>query len=163
MHDSNRHRRPTPLTLLHRSLPVRGLLPIAGFCCALLATAQLPAQTASPDLPSTAHTGRRHTAAAQKTPAIEAMPPAPPAPNWPINDQPAPAAIAWISPDLRIDARNSSLHQILNDVSTATGAQVEGFAGDQRVFGDFGPGSAHDVLAQLLQGTGYNIVMVGDK
>jgi hypothetical protein len=64
---------------------------------------------------------------------------------------------------LRIDAANSSLAQILHDVSTATGTQVEGFATDQRVFGSYGPGEARDVLAQLLQGSGYNLLMIGDQ
>jgi hypothetical protein len=64
---------------------------------------------------------------------------------------------------LRIEASNSSLQQILHDVATATGAAVEGTVPDQRVFGDFGPGKARDVLSQLLQGTGYNILMIGDQ
>jgi hypothetical protein len=51
----------------------------------------------------------------------------------------------------------------LKDVSTATGAEVEGMAADQRVFGKYGPGAARDVLSQLLQGTGYNVLMIGDQ
>jgi hypothetical protein len=87
----------------------------------------------------------------------------PPHPDWPINDHPAAAAVAWNSPALRIDAANSSLQQILTDISSATGAEVEGLAKDERVFGSFGPGPARDVISQILQGTGYNIVMVGDQ
>jgi len=64
---------------------------------------------------------------------------------------------------LRIDASNSSLAQILQDVATATGANVEGFDADQRVFGAYGPGTARDVLSQLLQGSGYNVVMIGEQ
>jgi hypothetical protein len=63
---------------------------------------------------------------------------------------------------LRIEAANSSLHQILKDVSTATGTKVEGLGADERVFGAYGPGQARDVLSQLLQGSGYNVMMVGD-
>ena len=33
---------------------------------------------------------------------------------------------------------------------------------DQRVFGAYGPGLARDVLSQLLQGSGYNVLMIGD-
>jgi hypothetical protein len=40
---------------------------------------------------------------------------------------------------------------------------VEGDTSDERVFGKFGPAPARDVLAQLLQGSGYNVVMVGDQ
>jgi len=51
----------------------------------------------------------------------------------------------------------------MKDVSTATGAQVEGLDTDQRVFGAFGPGPARDVLSQLLHGSGYNVLMIGDQ
>jgi hypothetical protein len=64
---------------------------------------------------------------------------------------------------LHIAATNSSLHQILNEVSTATGAKVEGMGADERVFGEFGPGEARDVLSQLLNGSGYNVLMIGDQ
>jgi hypothetical protein len=33
---------------------------------------------------------------------------------------------------------------------------------DERVFGDYGPGPVRDVLAELLEGSGYNILLVGD-
>jgi hypothetical protein len=69
----------------------------------------------------------------------------------------------WDSHGLRIDATNSSLQQILADVSTETGAKVEGLDNDQRIFGTFGPGTARDVLGQLLEGSGYNFLMIGDQ
>jgi len=34
---------------------------------------------------------------------------------------------------------------------------------DERVFGVYGPGKPSDVLSQLLQGSGYNVIMVGDE
>jgi hypothetical protein len=74
-----------------------------------------------------------------------------------------PAAVSWNRDELRIDAANSSLQQILTDVATATGSTVEGVSKDERIFGSFGPAPARDVLAQLLQGSGYNILMVGDQ
>jgi hypothetical protein len=55
------------------------------------------------------------------------------------------------------------LRQILEEIAIATGTKVEGFNQDQRVFGNFGPGRARDVLSQLLQGSGYNMVMIGDR
>ncbi len=101
-------------------------------------------------------------------PALEAAvfpakPPAPGVPDWPAFDKPAEASVVWDSQGLRIDAANSSLEQILKDVSTATGAKIEGFGADQRVFGQYGPGQARDVLSQLLQGSGYNVIMIGDQ
>lgn len=69
----------------------------------------------------------------------------------------------WDSQGLRINAANSSLQQILKDVSTATGAKVDGFTTDQRIFGVYGPGPARDVLSEVLQGSGYNVMMIGDQ
>jgi hypothetical protein len=68
----------------------------------------------------------------------------------------------WDSSGLRISASNSSLQQILNEVSTDTGTKVVGSVPDQRVYGNYGPGDARDVLSQLLQGSGYNIILAGD-
>ncbi len=71
--------------------------------------------------------------------------------------------MVWNSHGLRIDAANSSLQQILKDVSTATGAKVSGLGADQRIFGTYGPGSARDVLSELLDGSGYNVLMIGEQ
>lgn len=91
------------------------------------------------------------------------MPAAPPVPVWPVNSKPVNATVVWDSRGLLIQASNSSLDQILKDVSLKTGAKVEGMGADERVFGSYGPGPARDVLAQLLDGSGYNILMVGDQ
>ena len=104
---------------------------------------------------------RAKTSPAQAAPA-PVTPPAPELPHWPVNDKPVEAAVIWDSQGLRIEAANSSLRQILNDVSTATGTKVEGLDADERVFGAYGPGQARDVLSQLLLGCGYNVMMVGD-
>ena len=113
------------------------------------------------------HKRARLSAAHLKAQAVVAAPiveaPKPPElPKWPVDDKANPAAVVWDSQGLRIDAENSSLQQILKDVETATGATVEGEVNDERVFGAFGPGLARDVLSQLLQGSGYNVVMIGD-
>jgi DNA segregation ATPase FtsK/SpoIIIE-like protein len=87
----------------------------------------------------------------------------PPLPNWPANDKAAPPSVSWNGRDLTIAATNSSLAQILTEVSTATGVKVEGEQSDQRIFGSYGPASATDVLNQLLDGSGYNVLIIGDK
>jgi len=84
-------------------------------------------------------------------------------PNWPANDKPVDATVVWDSHGLRIVAANSSLRQILDQVATETGAKLEGMNGDQRVFGSFGPGPARDVITQLLDGSGYNVLILGDQ
>jgi hypothetical protein len=140
------------------------------FVAALFASTVLAAQTpATPQASAPTHKAAHHRAAAHaskahsKAPLAQAAPPPPPAPDWPVNDKPAPASITWDSQGLRIQAANASLQQILRDVATATGVRVEGMGPDQRVFGAFGPGKARDVLSQLLQGTGYNVLMIGDQ
>lgn len=101
-------------------------------------------------------------AAAETAAAAAAKPPEPEIPKWPLNAEAGQATVTWDSKGLRIEATNSSLQQILTDVAAATGASVEGFGKDQRVFGAYGPGPARTVLSALLEGTGYNILMVGD-
>jgi hypothetical protein len=130
----------------------------------VLAAQAPPAQPGSATTHANQHQRSRSAAAhPSSTPVVAAPIAPPPSPNWPINNHPTPAMVKWDSQGLRIDASNSSLQQILADVTTATGAKVEGFGQDERVFGDFGPGQARDVLAQLLQGSGYNILMIGDQ
>jgi hypothetical protein len=70
--------------------------------------------------------------------------------------------VAWDSSGLKISASNSSLQQILNEVSTDTGTRIIGSIPDQRVYGNYGPGEARDVLSQLLQGSGFNVLLAGD-
>ena len=140
---------------------------------ALLGALPFAAQSpATPHASTTAHkpvhAHKRPSATHPQTPAVQATqvavtPSAPKPPNWPANDRPANASVVWDSHGLRIDAANSSLEQILKDVSTVTGAKVEGFSADERVFGAYGPGKARDVLSQLLEGSGYNLLMMGDQ
>lgn len=156
-------------SIRHRSLRLRTctLLLEAVLAGGLFGVTFVAAQTPPPTAQQAKPRHRAHSAAKHPSPvAAKPTPPAAPqpvAPNWPINDQPAPATIAWDSSGLRIDAANSSLKQILSEVSTVTGAKVEGLGSDERVFGKYGPGQLRDVLSQLLQGSGYNILMVGDQ
>lgn len=113
--------------------------------------------------PAANATQAAQTASAPQAAAPSFKPPAPEMPLWPVNEKAAAATVTWDSHGLRIEAANSSLRQILKDVSTATGAKVSGLDADERVFGTYGPGPAHDVLSQLLQGSGYNILMTGDQ
>jgi hypothetical protein len=114
--------------------------------------------------PSAAHARHRAAVKPQATLApLAALPATPPAPAWPVNEQATQAAVLWDSHGLRIDAANSSLRQILQDVATATGAKVEGMSNDERIFGVYGPGKAHDVILQLLHGSSYNVILIGDQ
>jgi hypothetical protein len=142
----------------------------------VLAAAQVYAQVVSPrmrggpdrDLPDPS------AASPQPTPAEPA--PAQPVPAQPsqssaLVSQVAPsmlqqpageAQIVFTGDTLSIRADNSSLSAILHQVASKSGMQIDGLSGDERVFGSFGPGAPRDVLADLLNGTAYNLVLLGD-
>jgi hypothetical protein len=146
---------------------------LAPACLALFAGALPAQQAAAPQSPSSsiAHAPKKSHAhakvaapqpAPQPVPEVPVTPPAPPPPDWPANDHPSEANVTWDSTGLRIVAANSSLAQIMKAIAADTGATVQGMAQDQRIFGIYGPGRARDVISQLLDGSGYNVLMVGD-
>lgn len=136
------------------------LLAAVTFCFASASADQSTGPKAPASAQKTAPRAKR-TAAAKPAPSPEQQVPKPP--DWPANDHPAAANVVWNSQGLRIDASNSSLQQILKEVSTATGTTVSGLSADQRIFGTYGPGPAREVLSALLDGSGYNVLMIGDQ
>jgi hypothetical protein len=77
-----------------------------------------------------------------------------------------PAKVIVRDGKLTIEANNSDLPQILNQVAAMSGISIKGIEGNgvdpgPRVFGVYGPGEARGVLASLLAGSGYNFIMVG--
>ena len=156
--------------------PMRGCrkapLWVLAAIAALFAAGTLPlaAQT-TPSTPTphkSTHPHKRSSAVKPPVPVVQPAPEVvapvvPKPPDWPANNHPADASVVWDSQGLRIAANNSSLQQILKDVATETGAKVEGFGSDQRIFGEYGPGQPRDVLVQLLEGSGYNVLLVGDQ
>ncbi len=131
---------------------------------AAASTGSKTAKAAQPS-PASKRTKTAHRAKAKvaETARMPERPPDPPPPDWPANDPAKPASVDWDGRDLSIAATNASLQQILADVSTATGLKLEGIGADQRVYGTFGPAPARDVLSQLLEGSNYNVLMIGDS
>jgi len=78
-----------------------------------------------------------------------------------LQEPPTQAMIEATPGSLKIEATNASLTQTLQRISEKTGMHVEGVTGDERVFGTFGPGDPRDVLISLLDGTSYNVILVG--
>ena len=77
-------------------------------------------------------------------------------------DKPArPAKIDLEQGQLSIHADNSSLIDIMRRLTADAGMTVDGLSKDQRVFGTYGPGDPQEVISELLDGTGYNVVMLG--
>lgn len=93
--------------------------------------------------------------------AIPQPPPAPPPPDWPALSAPTPAEVQWNGKQLSVSAKNSSLKQTIDAVSAATHIPVTGLQSDSRLFGEYGPGTPRQVLSELLEGSGYDLLMVG--
>lgn len=124
------------------------------FCC----TMGIAAQATKP--------GQKHKAP-PKAPIAQAEPaPAPaaepePTPT-PEHGPSSPPEVTFQNGKLTIVARNSTMGDVLNAVKQKTGAAVEmPGSSSERVFGKFGPGAPRDVMAQLLNGSHYDYVLLG--
>jgi hypothetical protein len=106
---------------------------------------------------------------AQLAPAPPTTPPSAPAPpETPVStapsllDKPAqPAKVTLSDGLLAVNADNSSLTEILHQLATTSGMSIDGLDKDSRIFGAYGPGNPRDILSSLLDGAGYNVMMVG--
>jgi len=95
------------------------------------------------------------------------LPPLPSGPTGPV--QPIPLdAIAPVAPQvsyqnsqLTIVAPNSTLGDILRAVRKQTGAEIEIPVAPERVVTHLGPGPAREVMAELLNGSRFNYVLLG--
>jgi hypothetical protein len=70
------------------------------------------------------------------------------------------ATVNYTGGQLSIVATNSSLNQILRDISRTAGITITGGVAEERVFGNYGPGTPSEVLNDLLDGTGSNMLFV---
>jgi len=95
--------------------------------------------------------------------ALKPMLPQGPLSQVPMSDMPAnPPHVTYQDGMLSIVANNSSLGDILREVHTRTGAAIDVPANaNERVAARLGPAPAQDVLADLLNGSAFNYVMVG--
>jgi hypothetical protein len=108
---------------------------------------------------------KAHPAASKKEapqPQVAATP-APPAAEPTPEQMPAvPAQVTYKNNQLTILARNSTVGDILRAVRSQTGASVDAPPdAKQRIVGQFGPGPARDVLASVLDASGFNYVLLG--
>ena len=85
-----------------------------------------------------------------------------PMPSVPAHEAAIPPQVSYVNGLLSIDAKNSTLSDILTAVEKRTGASFDIGSGDtsERVVGRLGPGPARDVLADLLNGSHFNYVML---
>ncbi|RSL19391.1 hypothetical protein EDE15_5057 [Edaphobacter aggregans] len=149
-HSGDIHRRHASYRQMSRSRPIR----LAAVTC-ISAAALVHAQSRSASQhPSTTAPVTSVLPATQPT---QTPPPLPPTPA----QLPAQHARVTYSDDkLTVSASNSSLNQILREISHQTGIKITGGVADERVFGEYGPAAASQVLASLLDGTASNMVLV---
>ena len=115
-----------------------------------------------------ASASQTHRSSSQASPSFtgpppETEPPPPKPPDWPANDEPSEATVVWNSQGLRIEASNSSLSQIMKDVSQGDRRQGRGPGCRRAHLRQLRAWPARDVLAKLLDGSGYNVLMIGDQ
>jgi hypothetical protein len=72
-------------------------------------------------------------------------------------------SIQFANGSLSIHCNDATLSEVLFQIQKVTGAEIAIPSGteQQKVAGDFGPGSASEVLGDLLNGSGLNFVVVG--
>ena len=72
-----------------------------------------------------------------------------------------PATVTLADGRLTVEANNSDLTQIIREISRESGMDIEGNVKEARVYGKYGPADASSILSELLQGMGYNVMIVG--
>jgi hypothetical protein len=137
--------------------------PIRFLAAGLAVSAMLsPALTLAAQSVPTPATKPGAAAAASTTPpaAQPTTPTPPPIPPTPSQLPPTHAQITYTGGTLSISASNSSLNQILREISRETGIKISGGVADERVFGQYGPDAPSQILSALLDGTGSNMLLV---
>ena len=114
-----------------------------------------------PGMPRVKPGVRRGVKPAPVAPPVVTAPPVP----LTLAQQPSiPPQVSYQSGMLTIVAQNSSLGDILREVHRSTGAVIDVPANaNERVVTRLGPGPARDVLADLLNGSTFNYVMIGSS
>lgn len=113
---------------------------------------------------SSQQTNSKHS---KKKPKAPQLPPLPSGPTGPVQPIPldaiaaVPPQVSYTNDQLTINAPNSTLADILRAVRKQTGAEIEVPSAPERVVTRLGPGPARDVVAQLLNGSRFNYVLLG--
>lgn len=113
--------------------------------------------------PANAETSQSHRKAKKPQP----LPPLPSGPTGPVQQipldsiAPVPPQVSYQDAQLTIVAPNSTLGDILRAVRKQTGAEIEIPSAPERVVTHLGPGPARKVVAELLNGSRFNYVLLG--
>ncbi|MGC2446439.1 MAG: hypothetical protein WA477_02265 [Candidatus Sulfotelmatobacter sp.] len=94
-------------------------------------------------------------------------PPLPSGPTGPVQQMPldtiaaVPPQVSFQNNQLTIVASNSTLSDILRAVKKLTGAEIDVPSAPERVVTHLGPGPVREVMAELLNGSRFNYVLLG--
>jgi hypothetical protein len=130
---------------------------------ALLLAATFLCSASSADTTTHTNTARNNKKKTQKPP----LPPLPSGPTGPVQQVPLdsiaamPPQVSYENNQLTIVAPNSTLADILRAVRKQTGAEIEVPSAPERVVTHLGPGPAREVMAELLNGSRFNYVLLG--
>jgi hypothetical protein len=113
-----------------------------------------------------AATQTHHKATKKQPTPLPPLPSGPTGPMQPIpldSMAPVPPQVSYQNNQLTIVAPNSTLGDILRAVRKQTGAEIEVPSAPERVVTHLGPGPAREVVAELLNGSRFNYVLLGSS
>jgi len=139
--------RSAPIRLLAAAILAVSALSLAAQATPAPATKPKAAAPPSSTLPATQPTAPQTTTTPLPPPTPAQLPP-----NH--------AQVTYTGGVLLVSASNSSLNQILREISRETGIKISGGVADERVFGQYGPDAPAQILSALLDGTGSNMLLV---
>jgi hypothetical protein len=111
-----------------------------------------------------AATSQTHKKTTKKPVPLPPLPSGPTGPVQPIpldSMAPVPPQVSYQNGQLTIVAPNSTLGDILRAVRKQTGAEIEVPSAPERVVTHLGPGPAREIMAELLNGSRFNYVLLG--
>jgi hypothetical protein len=111
---------------------------------------------------TTTHTKKPKKAQQPQLPPLPSGPTGRPVPQVPLDSiKPIAPQVSFQNGQLTIDAPNSTLGDILRAVKKQTGAEIEIPDSQDRVVMHLGPGPARVIVADLLNGSKFNYVLLG--
>ena len=125
-------------------------------------------RTTAATQPATTTTKGKKSArkSAKKEDPPEPIPPAAPvAQMTPADLPPSPPQVSYLNGQLLVLSQNATLSEVLSAIRSRTGAQIEypASAAQERVAARLGPGAPRDVLAQLLNGSKFDYLILGSQ